>query len=278
MTEVSDGPEVKFIRPERASDFTGFSRPRRHWDATDAAPGTETLTWEALLFDFSITVGSYANAEYVQRCNAAGNKLSLEIIGQKLSVDHVYMEEATNIVLDAGVSLFVACWQKISKEKFEYIASISNEISYLLMKSGAFRASGLIIDGLLDRFGKQITIELRQAIKLNLANCHKKLKDQVTFKKIMATEQWQSSSEIMRMCAAALLENKAEVIKRISIVKQSDDFPLERFIRWMVFDWIREAEWFQEAVKDAYGRYPTPKEGSVSMTNLANISTSIGSS
>jgi hypothetical protein len=220
--------------------------------------------------------GGIVTKDYLNRlARLRGTSVVPPKSGEQIPIDSDYIENAWNIFFSAGVILSHLVASKYAKneknkEAEDKADSFLINASFNLIKNSHFKTSKIILEYANKVKLAKSTTELM--VKVNLAQTHKWLEEDILCKKLLDSVDWNSCSSNFRICIAALKEDVVRFKKELPLVVQEGSIKFSEFFDWPIFQKLRKMPEYQEIIEKAFGKKVTPKSDKIRKPKLLDIS------
>lgn len=197
------------------------------------------------------------NERYLENCKRA--KLSVEhSIGESLTVNEAYLNDSIDILIEFGVLLALAAWQKQYPNSASESFGAVVEVSYSLIKQNHPVAASRILDyGLRVRSKGADDLNIKMMI-INLAIAYKMNGETEKFSNALKETDWSAAAPNFRLCLAAIKEDIDAACDLLEAAKLSDNITTAEIREWPAFHWIRKNDKFKEMCEKVFGEPLSP--------------------
>ena len=193
------------------------------------------------------------NERYLRNCKVAGYDVNATELNKKLLINSKYLKEATDVLIEFGVLLAFAAWQKQSPQSSEDTFSAVVEISFDLLIEEHPDVAARILGYALGIKKKGASDVNRKIMIVNLAIALKMLGKSDDAMAILDGEDWSAANPDFKMCVASVREDVELACKFMPLVKAGDQIGAEEVRDWPAFQWVRTDPKFIEKAEEVFG-------------------------
>lgn len=201
------------------------------------------------------------STQYLAVCASHKVDVGSVKVGDQLNVDPKYLRQAIATITELGLKLVQVVWRKLCPNEIDAAAISLNEVAFDLIAAKRYRlASEMLRFGLevMKKHGSEAT---RKRMVVNHANSEKLRGEKDRAEKILDAEDWSATSDLFRMCVAAVKDEVDEVIALMELAVKSDQITKQGFREWPVFLKLRDNPQYIGAFERIFGEpFVTDKE------------------
>lgn len=180
------------------------------------------------------------NELYIRNCvEVKYTDVSKLAIGDTLRLTPRYLRSAVDTLTEFGILLIFALWRKHIPLKEERAFSYLNDASLELISARRPKLAKRLLEFAV-KLRKGCSDEVYRMMIVNLANSHKKLKDDEGCLKVLDSVDWSASRDDFQICAASLRGDVDKFIHLLPKIAAAETMSARNFREWPVFDWLRE--------------------------------------
>ena len=194
------------------------------------------------------------NKQYLTTCKNNNSKVDESVsIGDRLSVDPDYYENACDCIAEIGVKLNQVMWRKLLPTDCENADSSIISVSYDLLVREHHRLAEVIL-----RFAtcppfKCSSSENALYLKVNLAIALKSQEKNEECKQLIDSVDWSALSDMFKLASYVLTDNYEDASETMKRIGKSSRPTKSEYTNWPLFKWFRKTEQFKTAYEDVFG-------------------------
>lgn len=196
--------------------------------------------------------GGIVSSQYLKVCKDHGFETKNNV-GDSLTVDPEYYENAVSITREMGIKLTQVVWRKLKPEELAIAATELNEFSYRLISKRKYKAAVTMFEFGLYVVPKVGPDDVKKRMIVNYANALKLSGDKTKAFKVLDEEDWSAANDAYAICIAGVRDDVDTVIKMMKRVVDAGLIRISCFREWAAFDTVRTDLRFIEAFEREFG-------------------------
>lgn len=198
------------------------------------------------------------NERYITNCSKAGLVVE-QCPGEELRVNEEYLEKSIDILIEFGILLALAAWQKQYPKSIAETFGAVVEVSYSLLKDGHPSVAARILDYGLKVKSKGADEEKTKMMIINLAIAHKLNGDEKSALDLLDKTDWSASPPQFKLCLASIKEDVEAACALLDAARVSDELSPTAIREWPAFRWVRQNDKFKKSCEEVFGEpiFPT---------------------
>lgn len=193
------------------------------------------------------------NERYLSNIPTSGKNEDLPALGDKLTVDTAYLDTAIDILIEFGILLAFAAWQKQAPSSIPETFDAIIEVSYNLLVEERSKVAHRILTYAMSVKSKGATDVDVKMMTINLAIAHKMCGDETLANEVIDSCDWSAANPKFSICAAAVKGDVEKVCSLLPAVKALGEVTTRELRDWPAFKWVRQAPEFVAKVEEVFG-------------------------
>jgi len=196
---------------------------------------------------------SVVSSQYLSVCKDHGVDVSAISVGDKLKVDQKYYARAVSVISEIGIKLTQVIWRKLVPTEIHLAATELNEIAYRMIAKRKYKVAAEMFEFGIYTMKKHGSEAIRKRMIVNYANAIKLDGDKAKAEAILDAEDWSATTDVYRICVAAVKEDVDQVISMMQPTVNSGGMKISDIRDWAVFEKMRSDAKFVDAFEQAFG-------------------------
>lgn len=255
--KVIDKEVEDFLKRKDTTEQLNYMRDELKADLSTHFPLFPHLKEIVLRRHAIVHAGGVATGEYLRKARKIKG-LNVEECpeGSPLKINAKYVTDSWNCIYAAGVILMHIVAKNVARiNKSTESEARADEF---LLRSAFSNIENMQYDSaklILEYANKNRLSEDTSNLiaKVNLAQTYKWMGNEVACEKILSSTDWNACNSLFQLCVNALRDNYAEFVQLLPEVIRQKKITIKDVYEWPVFQLVRKAENFDEAVEAAFG-------------------------
>lgn len=193
------------------------------------------------------------NKRYVSICSRSGHRGSEKLLGTDVELRDSYLNQSLDILVEFAVLLSFQLWRKGQDTDEDEAFTNLSEAVYKLTEHGKYRAAERIADFAIGLKGTNASDSVMRRLIVNRASALRHDEREEEAVALLDTVDWSASSNVFRICVAAVKVDKEAFLALLPKVKNSDEIRARSFVDWPVFEFVRSDEDVRTALVENFG-------------------------
>jgi hypothetical protein len=193
------------------------------------------------------------SSQYLKICKEHGLALNSGLkVGDQIDVSDEYFDTAYECAFEIGVKLAHVLWRKIAQKELETADNNLAAITYELIAEEKYKLAINILDFATCVLKKYANEHMRRVFIVNRAQAYKWSGNPRKANEILHTEDWTATSDIFRLCNAALQDDFSKASELMRKVGPGKDHKVN-YKDWPIFKEFRKSTEFSLTYEEIFG-------------------------
>jgi hypothetical protein len=196
------------------------------------------------------------SSQYLKQCRKDGYEIkSHQKVGDRLTVNSAYWDNAFKCIYEIGVKLGHVIWRKICPDEHEEADRHINNLSVDLIDNDRLSLANTLLDFILETepIFKKVKEEYKLMLLVNKAQTEKWLGNDEKTREIIALKDWSAYGNRFILAKEVLLDNFDEAARIMSLIGSSGEIEKEHYRDWPLFRQFRKSDMFLNTYKEVFG-------------------------
>jgi len=200
-----------------------------------------------------VHTGGIVSSQYLKVCQEHNVPIKEIKVGDELTVNPKYFENAYNAVFEIGFKLAHVLWRKFIPDELGAADGNLIDIGFDALYSENYELTKMIFDFAAQTLKKYSREESRRIMIVNRSLAYKWSGDDKRAREMISQEDWSATRARFRLAEAVILENyddAYEIMREIG--KNRNEVAIEDYRTWPLFKAFKKTDGFQEVFKEIF--------------------------
>lgn len=193
------------------------------------------------------------NKRYVDICTKAGHKGLNKILNEDVKLTKSYLTQSLDVLIEFAALLSFSLFRKFARDSEEQAFTNLNQAAFKLIQNEKHLVAERLCGYALSLQKVKMTAEIQLMLIVNRASALRHLGCLEESKKILQSNDWSASSDLFKICVAAISEDAEEFVELLPRVKLSGSLSASDLVSWPCFSFIIENDIAKSAIEELYG-------------------------